>query len=59
VTVAILFALAGLVLTITGFSRGSTAALVIGCVLMANALLFYLMLGPVAAASRLLFHTGG
>jgi hypothetical protein len=56
VTIAILLAAVGLILSIIGFSRGNMAAVVIGSVLMADALLFYVELGPAAAASRLLFH---
>ena len=56
-TLPILLGLVGLVLAIVGYSRGNMAAVVVGSLLMADALLFYSVLGPVAELSKRLFHS--
>ncbi|MBV9121300.1 MAG: hypothetical protein JOZ39_11385 [Chloroflexi bacterium] len=51
-TVAILLALAGLVLVGLGMSRGNPVALVVGALLVADSMLFYIVFGPAATFSR-------
>jgi hypothetical protein len=58
VTLPILLGLVGLMLALIGYSRGNIAAVVIGSLLMADALLFYSLMGPVSALTKQLFHTG-
>jgi len=50
-----LLALAGLLLLGTGFSRGNFVALLLGGVLLADAMALYVIFGPATTALRTLF----
>ncbi|MFI5268543.1 MAG: hypothetical protein ACHQ7M_14315 [Chloroflexota bacterium] len=54
-SVVALLALAGLVLLGTGFARGNPIALVVGGVLLADAMALYIIFGPAAQTARALF----
>lgn len=54
-SVVALLVLAGLVLVGTGFARGNPIALVIGCVLLVDAMALYIIFGPAAQTARALF----
>ena len=58
-SIVVLLILVGLLLTGTGLARGNGLALVIGGVLMADAMVFYVIFGPAAQASRAIFRVGG
>lgn len=47
--------LAGLILVGTGFSRGNAIALIVGAVLLADAMALYVIFGPAAQAARTIF----
>ena len=50
-----LLILAGLILVGTGFSRGNAIALIVGGVLLADAMAFYVIFGPAAQVARTIF----
>jgi hypothetical protein len=50
-----LLVLAGLILLGTGFSRGNGIALIIGGVLLADAMALYVIFGPAAQVARTIF----
>jgi len=54
-TIVLLLALAGLLLLGTGFSRGNFVALLLGGVLLADAMALYVIFGPATTALRTLF----
>lgn len=54
-SVVALLVLAGLVLLGMGFVRGNPVALVIGGVLLADAMALYIIFGPAAQTARTLF----
>ena len=58
-SIVVLLALVGLILLGTGFSRGNAVALVVGGVLLADAMAFYVIFGPAAQAARTILLGGG
>lgn len=55
--VVALLVVAALVLLGTGITRGNGIALILGMVLMADAMALYLIYGPAASIARTLFPT--
>jgi hypothetical protein len=55
VSIVALLVVAGLILVGTGFTRGNAAALVLGAVLLADAMALYVIFGPAADAARTIF----
>ena len=55
-TIPLLLAIAGLVLLATGFTRGNPVALIVGGVLLADAMALYVVFGPAADFARTLIH---
>ena len=53
--VVALLILAGLILVGTGFSRGNAIALIVGGVLLADAMAFYVIFGPAAQVAKTIF----
>ena len=57
-SIVVLLALAGLILLGAGFTRGNGVALVLGAVLLADAMALYVIFGPAAQAARSIFLGG-
>jgi len=55
VSIVVLLLLAGLILLATGFTRGNMVALVLGGVLLADAMALYVIFGPTVQAVRTIF----
>jgi len=58
-SITLLLVLAGIVLLGIGASRGNVIALVIGGLLLADAMALYVIFGPAADLARTLFRPGG
>jgi hypothetical protein len=54
-SIVALLVIVGLVLLGTGFARGNAIALILGGVLLADAMAMYVIFGPAAELSRTLF----
>ena len=54
-SIVALLVVAGLILVGTGFARGNPIALIVGGVLMADAMALYVIFGPASQLARTIF----